>query len=90
MATIGKNDIVREIATAHGQTQDNVRATIDALIDAITAHTAAGDKVKLLGFGSFALEHRAARTARNPQTGQPVEVPAKDVLKFKPASQRKA
>lgn len=88
--TISKTEIVRQIAAAHGQTQDNVRATIDALHELITAHTAEGAKVNLPGFGTFAVKHRPARLGRNPRTGESVQIEAKDSLTFKAAKPRKA
>ncbi|MDO5648368.1 HU family DNA-binding protein [Paracoccus sp. (in: a-proteobacteria)] len=90
MKTVSKSDIIRQIAQAHGQTQDNVRASVDALIDAILGHVQAGAKVNLTGLGAFSLQHRPERMGRNPSTGEPVQIAAKDVLKFKPSQQRKA
>jgi DNA-binding protein HU-beta len=59
-----------------------VTELIEALLDKITTVLKSGDKVALTPFGQFRIRDRAARIARNPQTGEPVNVPAKRVLKF--------
>jgi DNA-binding protein HU-beta len=53
------------------------------LIDAITGALKKGDRVALVGFGSFSVSKRSARTGRNPQTGKEIKIPAKKVVKFK-------
>jgi DNA-binding protein HU-beta len=58
---------------------------IDAIFDAITTATAKGDKVSIAGFGVWEKKTRAARVARNPMTGEAVNVPEKTVAKFRPA-----
>lgn len=90
MSKIGKNDLIREIATAHGQKQDVVRATLDAALDAIKAHIEAGDTVQLQGFGTFSLKTRAARTGRNPHTGEALEIAESSAMAFKPSKPRAA
>ena len=57
---------------------------LDATVDAITNALKEGDQVVLVGFGTFAVKERAARTGRNPQTGQPIEIAAAKVPGFKP------
>ena len=61
------------------QTETVVNLFLQCIIDALSA----GDKVELRGFGSFRLRHRQPRPARNPQTGDPVQIPAKQVPWFK-------
>ena len=56
-----------------------LNSTLEAIIDAV----AAGDKVTLMGFGTFAVSERAAREGRNPQSGKTITIPAKKVVKFK-------
>ena len=56
---------------------------MDALFESIAEALASGDKVSLTGFGVFEVRERAARTARNPQTGEPIEVPASKAPAFK-------
>ena len=56
---------------------------LDAVIDSITGALKDGDSVVLVGFGTFAVKERAARTGRNPQTGQPIEISAAKIPSFK-------
>ena len=58
---------------------------IDAFLDAVKDALARGDHIEIRGFGTFKVRHRKARTARNPRTGEPVEVPPRDVPVFKPS-----
>ena len=90
MTSVSKSTLIAEIASENTSvTKAETTSVIDALFDAIRFHTNAGNKVTLQGFGTFEMKTRAARTARNPSTGQPVEVPAKTSLTFK-ASKPKA
>ena len=74
-------DIVHErIGSTKATADEAVRATIDAISNAICA----GDTVTLIGFGTFSVTERQARTGRNPQTGEPLEIAAKNVVKFSP------
>ncbi len=73
---MNKGELVDAVATATGETKASVGAVIDATLDAISGALAADDKVTLTGFGSFERRHVAARTARNPRTGEEVPVPA--------------
>jgi len=77
-----KNELVRELAEDFTLPRKQVTELVDALIDKMTAVLKSGDKVMLPPFGQFKIRDRAARVARNPQTGAPVNVPAKRVLKF--------
>ena len=79
-----KKEIVKQIADKVGLTQvetkEVVQSTFDAIIDAI----ASKGRIELRNFGVFEVKQRAARKARNPRTGEPVEVPPKKVVVFKP------
>jgi len=78
-----KNELVRELAEDFAPLpRKQVAEIIEALLEKITAVLKSGDKVQLTPFGQFRIRDRAARIARNPQTGAPVNVPAKRVLKF--------
>lgn len=63
---------------------------VDAFTDLITATMKKGDRVRFPGFGTFKVSKRKARIARNPQTGEPVRVPARTVARFTPAKELKA
>jgi DNA-binding protein HU-beta len=77
-----KNELVRELAEEFELPRKQVAELIEGLIEKMTGVLKAGDKVQLAPFGQFKIRDRAARVARNPQTDEPVNVPAKRVLKF--------
>jgi DNA-binding protein HU-beta len=63
---------------------------MDAMLGAVTKALKKGDSVTLVGFGTFSVRKRAARTGRNPQTGREIKIPAKKVPVFKPGKELKA
>ena len=65
-------------------TKQDSEILMDALIDTIQKTVAKGEEVKLVGFGTFSVSKRRARQARNPQTGQSIQIPASKVPKFRP------
>ena len=67
-----------------------IEKIVAVFFDAISAHLAAGKRVELRGFGAFSTRARVARTGRNPRTGDPVEVQAKNVPYFKPGKEMRA
>ena len=77
-----KNELARELADDFELPRRQAIEFIEAMLDRITAVLKSGDRVQLTPFGQFKIRDRAARVARNPQTGEPVNVPAKRVLKF--------
>jgi DNA-binding protein HU-beta len=77
-----KSELARVLAEDLELPRRQVTELVEALLDKITAVLKSGDKVALTPFGQFRIRDRAARIARNPQTGEPVNVPAKRVLKF--------
>ena len=77
-----KSELVRVLAEEHELPRRQVAELIEAVLEKITTVLKSGDKVQLTPFGQFRIRDRAARVARNPQTGEPVNVPAKRVLKF--------
>jgi DNA-binding protein HU-beta len=79
-----KNELVRELAEDFELPRKTVSEMVESILDKMTEVLKAGDKVQLTPFGQFKIRDRAARIARNPQTGEPVNVPAKRVLKFIP------
>ncbi len=78
---VTKADLVAKVAET-GVTKKQSAAAVDAVIAAITGALAKGDKVSLVGFGSFSVKKRKARTGRNPQTGKPLKIKAKKVPVF--------
>ena len=80
---MNKNELIDEIATTSGLSKADATRALNASIDTITAQLKNGEQVVLPGFGTFSISNRAARTGRNPQTGEPIEIKASRVAKFK-------
>ena len=78
-----KVELVEAVATKAGLTKADATRAIDATFEVITGALAKGDKVPLVGFGTFAVSKRAARTGRNPQTGAVVNIAARNAVTFK-------
>ena len=84
-----KVELVEAVATATGLTKADATRAIDATFAAITGALKDGDKVPLVGFGTFAVSKRAAREGRNPQTGETVKIAARVVPGFKAGNKLK-
>lgn len=80
---MNKQELVAAIAAESGLTKVDSEKALNATIKAIGASLKKGDSVQLVGFGTFAVGQRAARTGRNPQTGKEIKIAAKKVAKFK-------
>ncbi len=83
MAKLMKNDVVSSIVEQTGLTKKDANAAVDAFTVVICEALSNGDSVGLIGFGTFEPKERPARTGRNPQTGEPLSIPAKTVPVFK-------
>lgn len=79
-----KADLVGKIAGDGGITKAQAEKAVDGFVSAITGALSAGEKVTLVGFGTFSVGERSAREGRNPRTGQKITIPASKVVKFKP------
>ncbi|MFK5586008.1 HU family DNA-binding protein [Lactobacillus delbrueckii] len=79
-----KAELVSEVAAKTKLTKKDVSEAVDAVFEAIQEDLAKGEKVQLIGFGTFEVRDRAARKGRNPQTGDEIEIPASKVPAFKP------
>ena len=81
---MNKSDLIAAIAAKTGDTKKNAEASLNAFVDVVTESLVKGDKVQLVGFGSFELKTKAARTGINPQTKAKVKIPASKapVMKF--------
>ena len=79
-----KAELVSEVAAKTDLTKKEVAAAVDAIFSSIQEDLAKGEKVQLIGFGTFEVRQRAARNGRNPQTGAEIENPASKVPAFKP------
>lgn len=84
-----KQELVEVIATKAGLTKADAARALEAFIEGVTGALKKGSKVTLVGFGTFEAKKRAARTGRNPLTGAPVKIPARNVASFKVGSKLK-
>ena len=81
---MNKAELVAAVAAKTGDTKKNAEEVVNAFVDVVTASLKKGEKVQLVGFGSFEVKKRAARKGRNPQTGEEIKIPASKAPAFKP------
>ncbi|MFZ7142358.1 HU family DNA-binding protein [Avibacterium avium] len=79
---MNKTDLIDAIASAAELNKKQAKAALEATLTAIEASLKAGDAVQLIGFGTFKVSERKARTGRNPQTGAEIQIPASKVPAF--------
>ena len=82
---MNKTELIAAIAEKAGLTKKDAERAVNATIDAITESLAKGDKVQVAGLGSFEVKNREARTGRNPQTGETIQIAASKLPAFKAA-----
>ena len=80
---MNKAELIEAMAGGAGISKADAKKALDAFIDTTTGALKKGDRVALVGFGSFSVSRRSARTGRNPQTGKEIQIAAKNVVKFK-------
>lgn len=80
---MNKSDLIAKIANDAGLTKTQATAAMQAVEVGITESLANGEEVTLIGFGTFKVTERQARTGRNPQSGEPIQIPASKVPTFK-------
>ncbi|RFM30568.1 HU family DNA-binding protein [Deminuibacter soli] len=80
---MNKAELVAKLAEDAGITKTQANATLDSFVEAVTKTLKGNGKVTLVGFGTFSVSKRAARTGRNPQTGEVIKIKAKKVARFK-------
>lgn len=80
---MNKSDLIAAVAAKTGETKKNAEASINALIDVIAESLKDGEKIQVVGFGSFEVRERAERKGRNPQTGKEMKIAAKKAPVFK-------
>ena len=80
---MNKTDLVAAVAAQAGLTKAQAQKAVEATVDAIAGALKGGDKVQLVGFGTFSVVEKAAREGVNPATGAKIQIPAKKVAKFK-------
>jgi DNA-binding protein HU-beta len=84
---MNKAELIEAMATESGLTKADSKKALDAFIKSTSGALAKGDRVALVGFGSFSVSMREARKGRNPQTGAEITIAAKKVIKFKPGNE---
>ncbi len=84
-----KMDLVDAVRNATSMNKKESALAVDAVLNAITDALKNGEKIQLIGFGTFEVRERAARTGRNPQTGEEMTIPASKVPAFKPGKELK-
>ncbi len=84
---MNKAQLIDAIAEKAGLTKADAKKSLDAFVEATSDALKNGDRVALIGFGSFSVATRSARTGRNPQSGKTIEIPEKNVVKFKPGAE---
>ena len=80
---MNKVTLVAKIAEKSGLSKKQAELALGAFIDSVTEALKEGDKVQMMGFGTFEVKERAARTGRNPSTGETIEIPASKTPSFK-------
>ena len=80
---MNKSDLVAAMAAKTGDTKKSAEEALNAFVDVVTAALVEGEKVQLVGFGSFEVRKRAARKGRNPQTKEEIKIPASKAPVFK-------
>jgi DNA-binding protein HU-beta len=84
---MNKAQLIDAMATVAGLTKTDSKKALDAFVSATTDALKSGERVALIGFGSFFVSERSARTGRNPQTGTEIKIAAKKTVKFKVGSE---
>lgn len=84
-----KAELVEEVARVAELTKKDSEVIVETVFESIIQSLNEGQKIELRGFGSFRVRHRQARRGRNPKTGDPVDIPAKQVPYFKPGKELK-
>lgn len=83
---MNKAELVDAIASDSGLSKADSTRAVDSFVKTVGSALKNKDRVGLVGFGSFSISKREARAGRNPQTGKPIDIPAKNVVKFKAGS----
>lgn len=84
---MNKTELIEKIATGSGLPKADAKKALDATVAAIKDALVAGDKISLVGFGTFSVNERPAREGINPATKEKIQIAAKKVIKFKPGAE---
>ena len=80
---MNKQDLINAVAAGTDLPKAKAKEVVESVFDNIKAALGKADTAQFIGFGTFRVEHREARQGRNPQTGEPMQISAKNVVKFK-------
>lgn len=80
---MNKSDLINSIAEESGLTKADAGRALDATISSVSSALKSGDSISLIGFGTFSVKERSARTGRNPQTGETIQIKASKIPSFK-------
>lgn len=86
---MNKNELISTVAETAGLSKADATKAVDAVFSSVTNALSKGDDVRLVGFGTFSVAHRAASQGRNPRTGEPIAIAASKQPKFKAGKQLK-
>ena len=84
---MNKGDLINKVAESAGLSKTQATDAVNAALNGIADALKDGDKVQVVGFGTFSVSHRKERQGRNPQTGESITIAAKNVVKFKPGKE---
>lgn len=80
---MNKSDLINAISEESGLTKADAGRALDATISSVSSALKSGDSISLIGFGTFSVKERSARTGRNPQTGETIQIKASKIPSFK-------
>jgi len=83
---MNKTELITEIAEQSGLTKADAKKALDGFLTAVSSELKKGGKITLVGHGTYQVVEKSARTGVNPQTKQPIQIPAKKVVKFRPGA----
>ena len=86
---MNKNDLISSVAAGAGLSKSDASSAVESVLDTISGALKGGDDVRIVGFGTFSVSHRAASMGRNPRTGAAIQIPASKNPKFKAGKQLK-
>jgi|TARA_B110000261_G_C12767289_1_gene231043 DNA-binding protein HU-beta len=83
---MNKAELIEAVASESGLSKADAKRALESFVNQATGALKKGDRIALVGFGSFSISNRVARMGRNPQTGKEIKIAAKKVVKFKPGA----
>ncbi len=86
MSITNKDQLCKGVAERSGLSSGDAKKAVEATLEEVAAQLAEGNEIRLTGFGKFWVSHRPARTGRNPQTGDVIQIEAREVPKFSPGA----